>query len=504
MAKYKCNTCNHIEEADFLIDEYVCPMCGALKDKMILLEDCIIQDDIDAIICSVIEDSTADINERIINDVIEDKRVRIDPHNPSIARISEKCINCGQCKKTCEKTVNISYDLNVCKNPICIGCGQCILNCPTGALVPKYSYKEVKEIMDANEKIVIALTSPAIRVSIGEHFGIKPGENVEGKLVTSLKKLGFDYVFDTAFGADLTILEEVAELAGRLTNKGPLPQFTSCCPAWVKYAEIYHPELIENISTCKSPIGMQCAIIKTYFCEKKGFDPSKIVTVAITPCTSKKMEAKEYTPNIDYVVTASELSLLLKEEDIKLDSLSETPFDVMLGESSGAGILFGSSGGVTESVIRTLYRIMTKENLKKDKLVFNEVRGLKGIKEATIYIGKYELRVAVVQKLGNLEILLENDDYKKYHFIEVMNCEGGCVGGGGQPLSPIHQLEKIKNDRMQGIFDIDSKRVVRTAHDNKELKALYKEYLKKPLSEISLKLLHTSYIDKSGLLKGEE
>ena len=503
MTRYKCTICGYIEETDSLSNDYICPICKASKENFVLLEDSIIKDDIDAVISSVVEDATNVVNETIVNDIIEDKKVRIDLYNPAIARINEKCINCGQCKKTCEKIVNISYNLNICKNPICIGCGQCILNCPTGALVPKYSYKEVKEIMDANEKIVIALTSPAIRVSMGEHFGLESGTNVEGKVVTALKKLGFDYVFDTAFGADLTILEEVAEFAARLTNKGPLPQFSSCCPAWVKYAEIYHPELIENLSTCKSPIGMQCAIIKSYFCEEKGFDPSKIVTVAITPCTSKKMEAKEYTANIDYVITASELSLLLKEEDIKLASLQDTIYDTMLGEGSGAGIIFGNSGGVTESVIRTLHRIMTKENLKKDELAFSEIRGMEGIKEAIISIGNYKLRVAVVQQLGNLEILLKNNAYKKYHFIEVMNCKGGCVGGGGQPLSPITQLEKIKQDRMRGLYDIDQKRAVRCAHDNKELKLLYKEYLKKPLSEKSFKLLHTSYSDKSGLLKGE-
>src|SRR5574344_1689806 len=402
MAKYKCTKCGYISELDKLDDNYVCPTCGATKEDFTLVEEEIIKDDIDAVINSVVEDATSKQNETIINDVIEDKKVRIDQFNPAIARIIEKCINCGQCKKTCEKIVNISYDLNVCKNPICIGCGQCVINCPTGALVPKYSYKEVKEIIDANEKIVVALTSPAIRTSMGEHFGMIPGENAEGRVVTALKKLGFDYVFDTAFGADLTILEEVAEFATRLTNKGPLPQFTSCCPAWVKYCEIYHPELLENLSSCKSPIGMQCAIIKSYFCDKQGFDPNKLVTVAITPCTAKKMEAKEYTANIDYVLTASELSLLLKEEDIKLSSLSDSEYDKLLGEGSGGGIMFGTSGGVTESAIRTLYKIITKENLKKDELIFNEIRGLEGIKEANINIGPYKLRVAVVQQLANL------------------------------------------------------------------------------------------------------
>lgn len=499
MKKFICSNCGYIIEKESLEEDYVCPMCGSLKDKFDVVKNNS-YDNLDAIIDSVLEDALEENVNKIINDNLEDKKVRISDYNHCIVRIPEKCINCGQCKKTCEKTVNLSYDLNKCKEPICIGCGQCILNCPTGALIPKYCYKEVKQIIDANEKIVVALVSPAVRVSFGECFGLSSGENTEGKIVSSLKKVGFDYVFDTAFGADLTILEEVAEFAARLSNNGPMPQFTSCCPAWVKYAEIYHPEILPNLSTCKSPIGMQCAIIKSYFCEQKGIDPNKVITVAITPCTAKKMEARDYTPNIDYVMTCSELSILLKEEDINIDSLTDNPFDTLMGESSGAGVMFGTTGGVCESVIRTLNRIMTKTNLKKDELVFENLRGYEGIKEATITIDKYKLRVAVVQQMANLEELLKDNKYKKYHFIEVMNCKGGCVGGGGQPLCPIKDLDKYRMDRSKGLFDIDSTRAARCAHDNKELKILYKNYLKKPLSEESFKLLHTSYSDKSNLL----
>ena len=505
MAKYICAKCGYIVETEKLSNDYTCPMCGGIKDDFKLVtNDIFDQDDLDSVIDSVVEEALELKISKIVNDTVEDKKVRISQYNPAIVRIPEKCINCGQCKKTCEKVVNLSYDLNVCKNPICLGCGQCILNCPTGAIVPKYCYKEVKEIINTNEKVVIAMIAPAVRVSMGENFGMDPGDNVEGKLVTALKKVGFDYVFDTAFGADLTIMEEVAEFAARLTNKGPMPQFTSCCPAWVKYAEVYHPELLDNLSTCKSPIGMQCAIIKEFFSKEKNIDPSKIITVAITPCTSKKMEAREYTINIDYVMTASELSILLKEEDLNLNSLNDSEYDKLLGEGSGGGVIFGNSGGVTESVIRTLYRIMTKTNLKKDQLVFNDLRGFDGIKEATIEIHNYKLKVAVVQQLENLEELLKDERYKKYHFIEVMNCKGGCIGGGGQPLCQITQLDKIREQRSKGLYNIDSKRAVRFAHDNKELKLLYKNYLKKPLSEESFKLLHTSYSDKSYLLRGEE
>ena len=499
MKKYICSNCGYIVSLEEMTQEYVCPICLANYEKFNELSN-EGNDNINAIIDSVVEEAFDTKVSKIVNDNEEDKRVRISEYNPAIMRINEKCINCGQCKKTCENVVNISYDLNKCKEPICLGCGQCILNCPTGALVPKYCYKDVKQIIDANEKIVVALTSPAVRVSIGEQFGIESGENLEGKLVAALKEVGFDYVFDTAFGADLTVLEEVAELASRLSNKGPIPQFTSCCPAWVRYAEIYHPDLLPHISTCKSPIGMQCAIIKSYFCENKGFDPNKIVTVAITPCTAKKVEAKEYTENIDYVMTCNELSLLLKEENIKLNLLNDEKYDHILGESSGSGVMFGTSGGVCESVIRTLNRIMTGKNFKKEELVFEELRGYDGIKESIVTVGKYKLRVAVVQQLENLEKLLEGNSYKKYHFIEVMNCKGGCVGGGGQPLCPIKDLDKYRQDRSKGLFEIDFKRVARCAHDNNELKKLYKNYLKKPLSEESYKLLHTSYSDKSNLL----
>lgn len=500
MNKYVCKMCGYIENSESIQSDFVCPICSATADNMKLFEDSYDNLELDAIIESFVEENTDIKLSKIINKEEEDKRVKISDRNHCIVRINEKCINCGQCKKTCENIVNISYDLNICKEPICVGCGQCILNCPTGAIVPKYSYREVMDIIDENSKIVVALISPAVKVSIGEAFNLPSGENYEKKLVGALKKLGFDYVFDTAFGADLTILEEVAEFATRLKNKNRLPQFTSCCPAWVKYAEVYHPEILDNISSCKSPIGMQCSIIKNYFSEKKGFDSSKIVTVAITPCTSKKMEAKEYTLNIDYVLTASELSLLMKEEDINLIDQNELDYDSIMGESSGGGVIFGASGGVCESAIRTLYRIITKTNLSLDGIPFKSLRGFDGIKEAKIKIGDYQLRVAVVQQMENLEKLLKNNRYKNYHFIEVMNCKGGCVGGGGQPLNPIPKMDEIKKVRIEGLYNIDDNKVIRTAHDNEELKMLYKEFLKQPLSEKSLELLHTSYSDKSNLL----
>lgn len=502
MDRYKCEKCGYIEDGSKINDNYICPICGAPRKefKPLIIEN-IIKDEIEAIVETVVQDASSDKKSKIINSNEEDKRVTISQYNNAIMRINEKCINCGQCKKTCENIQNISYDLNVCKNPICVGCGQCVLNCPTGALVPKYCYREVKNIINANDKIVVALTSPGVRVSLGDNFELEMGENVEGRMVTALKKLGFDYVFDTAFGADLTVMEEVSELIARISNNGPLPLFTSCCPAWVKYAEVYHSNLLKNISTCKSPIGMQCAMIKSYFAQKKSIDPLKIITVAITPCTAKKIEAREYVENVDYVLTANELSLLLKEEDIKLDQLPNGNFDSVMGTSSGAGTIFGNTGGVTEAVVRTIYRIMTGTSPKGEELILQNVRGMKDIKQATIDINGKKIKVAVVNGINNLSQILEEDKYKKFHFIEVMNCKGGCVGGGGQPLTPISKMEEIKLERQKSLYEIDKERTTRSAHDNPEIKTLYKEFLKTPLSETSLKYLHTSFSDKSELLK---
>ena len=471
MQKFVCKKCSRIDFLERIDDEeYICSDCKKDIDKN---NQTIIDTDIEAIIDSMVINEKKE-NNKIINRDFEDKSIKIDEKNNYINKIKEKCINCGQCKKVCENIANIKYNLNIIDNPICTACGQCILNCPTGALTPKYTYREVKDIINKNDKIVIAIVSSGVKVSIGDNFGMEYGTNNEGKIITALRKLGFDYVFNTGFGVDISILEEVSSFANRINNNLPLPQFTSCCPAWVRYAEIYHPELLDNISTCKSPIGCMCTLIKTYFAEKKNIDPNKIVTVALTPCTAQKLEAKEYSENIDYVITANELSLLLKEEEINLNNIQESEYDKDFSSSSGASALYTTSGGVMQAILRTMYKMYTG---KKPNDTFLEMEEFENNK------------------------LLENDYYKKLHLIEVMNCEGGCVAGGGQPLCQIAELEKVTQKRTQTIKFMDKNKKERCSYQNKEIMKIYKEYLGNPLSEKCLKLLHTSYTNKSNILR---
>ena len=428
-------------------------------------------------------------------------KIPISIDNPGIQRINERCVNCGVCRNICTNKVGICYQNKMEGNPACINCGQCILNCPMGAITPKYEYQKVKEEILNPKKVTVALISPAVRVSLGELFNIKPGTNVEKKMVKSLKKLGFNYVFDTTFGADLTVVEEANELLSRIKSNTRLPMFSSCCSSWVKYAEIYHPELLENLSSCKSPISMQNTVIKTYFANKNNIDSSDIVTIAITPCTSKKMEIKrKEISDGDYVLTTNELGIFLKEEGINLNDLEEKEFDTLVGNGSGAGVIFGNSGGVSEAIIRTIYHYITGKDPESNLLNYEQVRGLNSIKEACITIDNTKLNIAVVYGLPNLEKLL-NNGINKYHFIEVMNCPGGCIGGGGQPLVPISKQDEISKLRIAELYSIDTNKNVRCSYQNKEIKKLYDEYLNNPLSSKSYELLHTTYQDKSELLK---
>jgi len=478
MKKYRCKICGYIDEKEELLDNYSCPVCWAKKEYM-----------------------EEYIDEKEVTK--EPKMVHISKDNLGISRIIEKCVDCGVCKTTCQSKVGICYGNKINGNPACINCGQCILNCPMGAIVPKYDYQKVNEEILNKDKIVVAFTAPAVRVALGEEFKLEPGTNVEGKMVTALKELGFDYVFDTTFGADLTIMEEASELVERIRNNKNLPQYTSCCPSWVKYAEIYHPELLPNLSTCKSPISMQNAIIKTYFAKIKNIYPERIVTVAITPCTSKKMEIKrEEIKYGDYVLTTSELGIYLREKNIDFNNLKDTNFDSLLARGSGAGVIFGNTGGVAEAALRTVYYILTGKNPEEKLLNFEEIRGLNDIKEATIKINDIEINVAVVHGLPNLEKLLSQGS-NKYHFIEVMNCRGGCIGGGGQPLVPVAKQEEIRQKRIQALYNCDTISNIRNSYENPDIKKIYDEFLENPLSKLSHDLLHTTYQDKSKLLKEE-
>lgn len=425
-------------------------------------------------------------------------RVWISRDNPSIARIEEKCINCGNCREVCENKVGIIYENIKVDEPICVHCGQCILNCPTGALVPKYDYREVLNYLNDTDHTVIVSVSPAVRVALGDEFGLPSGEIVTGKMIGALKKLGFDYVFDTTFAADITIIEETEELVKRIINKGPFPMFTSCCPAWVKYAEMYHSEKLHNLSSTKSPIGMQGPAVKRYFCKLNNLDPSQVIHVALTPCTAKKYEiSRDEITDVDFVITTSELSMMIRECEIEFNSLKDMDFDYVLASGSGGGKIFGNTGGVMEAALRTMYYRITGKNPEPNFYTLDAVRGFEGSREAKININDIELNVLVVHGITNLEKLMPTID--KYHFVEVMNCEGGCVGGGGQPLTAINKLTDTRKKRIEGLYktDVDSK--IKCPHNNPEVIDFY-NYIKKNPNIKKEVWLHTSYQSKEYLV----
>ena len=428
--------------------------------------------------------------------------VDLGENNPSVERYPEECVYCGMCKQ-------------VCKVPVCINCGQCANFCPPEAIKEKKDFEKVKQAIKETNKIVVISTAPAVRVALGEEFGGEDGEYVEGKMVEAIRRLGADYVFDVTFAADLTICEEASELVERIKENKLLPQFTSCCPSWVKFVEMYYPEFKNNLSTAKSPISMQSALIKTYFASIKNIKPENIISVAVAPCTSKKYEAKrpelisaskfnntEECPDTDYVITTRELAEWIKEENIDFNILPESQFDNMLGKGTGAGIIFGNTGGVMEAALRTAYFYITGENLPKDKLVFQSVRGMESIKEASVNVNGIEVKVAIVHGIDNARNLLEKIKNKEveYHFVEVMNCPGGCISGGGQPKITLLNLEKTRMKRIQSLYSEDERLTKRLSHENPEIEEIYEKFLGNPLGEISEKLLHTEYFNKSDLL----
>ena len=430
--------------------------------------------------------------------MVLDKAVRIDEDNIAIKRIKERCINCGRCKTICSDVVGINYN-EKCKEAVCINCGQCILNCPVGALIPKYDYKKVLNYLHDTEKIVTISIAPAVRTSIGEGFGLEPGTFLEKQLVGALRKIGFDYVFDVTFGADMTVMEEAMELVNRLKNNGTLPMFTSCCPSWVKYLEIYHPDKISHLSTVKSPIGIQSSIINTYFVKMMNIPKEKIINVVIAPCTAKKYEIKRSEMGMDIALTTSELVLLLKESGIDITKVEPMEFSNLLSKGSGAGLIFGRSGGVLESILRCVNYIITGKDKITDTLSLEENEKSGKIKKTTVNIGPYKLRVASIQGMKNVEEILK--DLDNYDFIEVMNCDEGCVGGGGQVLTAINKMPLANKKRALSLEVDDKSNNIRFCYKNPDVINIYKTYLDYPNSPKAIKLIHTNFKDRSSILK---
>lgn len=444
----------------------------------------------------------------------ETKAHTIDCSNPSLVRDQEKCILCGRCIRICRDVQGMNvysfagrgfntivstafeYDL---KDAACTYCGQCASVCPTGAIVEKDDTDQVWRAINDEDKVVIVQTAPSVRVALGEELGIPAGSIVTGKMVAALRSLGFDKVFDTNFSADLTIMEEGHEFLDRLQNGGVLPMITSCSPGWVNMIELKYPELLPHLSTAKSPQQMFGAVAKTYYAEKAGIDPAKIVSVSVMPCTAKKAEAQREEMcdsgyrDVDIVITTRELGRMIREAGIDFASLPEENFDSPLGIGTGAGAIFGNTGGVMEAALRTVADVVSGEDLPK--LEYEEVRGMEETREATVTVAGKEIKVAVVNTLGSARKMLERikAGTADYQFIEVMACPGGCIGGGGQPV-PVNR--EIRQKRREALFDCDRMSELRKSHENPEIKALYDNWLGKPLGEKAHHLLHTYYSPK--------
>nr|NGX29844.1 Iron hydrogenase 1 [Candidatus Anoxychlamydiales bacterium] len=399
-------------------------------------------------------------------------------------------------------TVVMPFDGANMDDSVCIQCGQCINACPTAAFLEKRHTDRVWKALNDPNKLVIAQTAPSIRAAMGEGFGYEPGTYVTGKMVTALKKLGFDMVFDTNFGADMTIIEESSELIRRLNAKENLPLLTSCSPGWINFMEKFYPELIPNASTCRSPMQMVSALTKTYFAKKIGRDPKDIFMVAVMPCVAKKFEIErpehilDGEPLTDAVLTTRELNWMIKSYGIEFKKLEDSEFDNPLGESTGGGDIFGTTGGVMEAALRCAFETITKRKL--DKIEFKDVRAVEGLRESEIEIDGLKLNVAVANSLTNAKFLLDKiiKKEKQFHIVEIMACPGGCIGGGGQPYPPkgYETLDKkLFALRAKALYDIDSKKKHRIASENESIKTIYKEFLGEPGSELAHKVLHTQY-----------
>jgi iron-only hydrogenase group A len=471
--------------------------------------------------------------DHVFLDLVEDKKYNIDRSSPSFVKDDSKCIRCQRCVRTCSQLQYISaiavankgahqkissFHDRPMSQVVCTNCGQCVNRCPTGALVEKTYIDQVWDAIYDPDKHVVVQTAPAVRVALGEDLGYDPGERVTGKMVNALRQLGFNSVLDTDFSADLTIMEEGTELLVRLKKalvdgdkNISLPMFTSCSPGWIKFVEHKYPEFLPNLSTCKSPQQMFGALAKTYYAKKRNIDPSKIVSVSIMPCTAKKFEADRPEmrssgfKDVDFVLTTRELAVMIKQAGIDFRNIEEANYDSIMGDSTGAAVIFGATGGVMEAALRTAYEIVTGREVPFGNLNITPVRGMDGVKEATIkiegcveawkFLEGAELKVAIAHGLVNANKIMSmaREGKAPYHFVEIMACPGGCIGGGGQPI-PTNM--EIRKKRMKAIYSEDEHKVLRKSHENPDVIAIYKEFLDQPNSHKSHELLHTHYVER--------
>lgn len=437
----------------------------------------------------------------------------IDDLSPSVVRDNSKCIMCTRCVAACEKqtigaigpknrgyakTIGSPFDVSLAHTP-CVNCGQCVVACPVGALYEKSNVADVwGAIVDPTKKVVF-FTAPSVRATLGEAFGLPVGTNVEGKMVTAIKQLGDVECFNMDTTADLTIMEEANELLSRLKNGGTTPMFTSCCPGWIKFCEHYYPEYLPNLSTCKSPQEMFSAVLKTYYCQKNGIDPKNLFVVSVIPCTAKKFEVtrEELGGYTDCAITTRELAKMIKEAGVDFANLADTPYDDPFGLASGAGAIFGATGGVMEAALRTAAKALGDPD---EPIVFNEVRGTQGLKEATFTLAGVTVNVAIASGLANARKIIESikSGEKNYTFVEVMACPGGCINGGGQPYvhDEIRNSVDLKTLRAQALYDYDSDSKVRCSHENATVTKLYEEFFGEPNSHKAHELLHTTYVER--------